>query len=341
MSRTQSTPTAKFVSRGVSRVLQNVERSEGLGARVRRSIGDEQVDYLDPFLLLDHFRGAAPAGFPDHPHRGFQTVTYMLPGSQGAFQHEDFNGHRGVLRGGDVQWMVAGRGVVHCELPADERTAEGLQLWVNLPAAQKLCAPSYQYLQSEQFPGASREGVRARVIAGSALGVSSPLATVTPTLYVHFSMATGSALEQALPADWNAFVYVFRGAGGCTVGPEGTAGQLVLPFQTALLDTRGTGVRIRACKTGSTGSAASASAEAETVELVLVAGLPLREPVARRGVFVMNTAKELAQAFEDLRTCRNGFEKYSGWESASWTAFRVKYAEQLRALEAGDQDDGY
>ncbi|KAF8393960.1 hypothetical protein HHK36_020162 [Tetracentron sinense] len=193
----------------VKKVLAKPQ-SEGDGAVVRRSIGRMELKNLDPFLMLDEFSVSAPAGFPDHPHRGFETVTYML---QGAFTHQDFSGHKGTIRTGDVQWMTAGRGIIHSEMPAGEGTQLGLQLWINLSSRDKMIEPRYQELLSEEIKKAEKDGVEVRVIAGESMGVRSPVYTRTPTMYLDFTLKPGTQLHQSVPEPWNSFVYIIEGAG--------------------------------------------------------------------------------------------------------------------------------
>ncbi|CAM9175324.1 unnamed protein product [Discosporangium mesarthrocarpum] len=162
-------------------VILSRKQSEGVGATVYRSIGSFSMRNFDPFLLLDEFETAKPAGFPDHPHRGFETVTYML---KGYVEHEDFCGHRGKIGPGSLQWMTAGKGIVHAEMPYGDEKGHGLQLWVNLRKSHKMCQPAYQELSAEDIPSVTKEGVTAIVIAGEALGVSSPVQTRTPTYYM-------------------------------------------------------------------------------------------------------------------------------------------------------------
>ncbi|KAF8388503.1 hypothetical protein HHK36_027176 [Tetracentron sinense] len=193
----------------VKRVLAKPQY-EGDGAVVRRSIGRIELKSLDPFLLLDEFTVSAPAGFPDHPHRGFETVTYML---QGAFTHQDFGGHKGTIRTGDVQWMTAGRGIVHSEMPVEEGTQRGLQLWINLSSKDKMIEPRYQDLLHEDIKKAEKDGVEVRVIAGESMGVQSPVYTRTPTMYLDFTLRPGAQLQQSIPESWNSFVYIIEGEG--------------------------------------------------------------------------------------------------------------------------------
>jgi len=201
----------KRALRQVHQVLLSVEQSEGVGARVRRSIGRPELHNFDPFLLLDEFKAGRPGGFPDHPHRGFETVTYILPSSVGCFEHEDFCGHKGIIGPGDLQWMTAGRGIVHCEMPLNTEVSHGLQLWVNLKSSDKMCPPAYQELKSEDVPKVTRDGVTAVVIAGEALGTCSKVYTRTPTHYIHFTMEPNTRLEQPIPHGWAAFAYTLNG----------------------------------------------------------------------------------------------------------------------------------
>ncbi|CEL95379.1 unnamed protein product [Vitrella brassicaformis CCMP3155] len=287
---------AAFTSRTVVKTVLSREQSEGMGARVRRSIGRPELPRFDPFLLLDEFNVGAPAGFPDHPHRGFETVTYIYPHSEGTFQHEDFCGHKGTIGAGDVQWMTAGRGIVHAEMPHDERKSQGLQLWVNLAAKDKMCEPAYQELTHKELAVAEKEGVKAIVIAGEALGAKSPIFTRVPTTYIHLIMQPGARLQQPLDPSHNAFVYTIQGIltiGGSDVGPHHT---VVLSA-----GDNTDGVEIVAGEAGG--------------QLVLLSGQPIGEPVVQHGPFVMNTDEDVQRTFMDYQLARNGFERAKGWQS--------------------------
>ncbi|XP_067663838.1 pirin-like isoform X2 [Haliotis asinina] len=288
---------ASNVTSGMSRkVILNVlsvEQDEGVGARVRRSVGRSELRNLDPFLMLDEFKVAAPAGFPDHPHRGFETVTYMLSGS---FRHEDFCGHKGVINAGDLQWMTAGKGVVHCEMPHGKQEGHGLQLWVNLAAKDKMVEPAYQELLDKNIPRSSKDGVTVKVIAGESYnGIKSPVYTRTPTLYLDFKLDPGASVSQPLPSRWTVFAYVLSGH-AIFGGSEGS------PHHTLVLG--GEGDRIDIENKGS-----------ETCHFVLIAGKPLNEPIVQHGPFVMTTQAEIRQAITDYQTGRNGFEKAASWSS--------------------------
>ncbi|KAH7860389.1 hypothetical protein Vadar_012888 [Vaccinium darrowii] len=286
---------------GVVKELRQVVRKflarpqhEGAGAIVRRSIGRFELKYFDPFLLLDEFSISAPSGFPDHPHRGFETVTYML---QGAVTHEDFEGHKGTIGVGDLQWMTAGRGIVHSEMPAAQGTQKGLQLWINLSSQHKMIEPRYQEMASKDIAEASKDGVKVRVIAGEALGIKSPVYTRTPTMYLDFTLKPGSHLEQPIPSSWNAFVYVLEGEGifGNSRSVPATAHHLLL---------LGCGDGLEVWNNSS-----------KALRFVLVGGEPLGEPVVQVGPFVMNSQEEIDQTIEDYENCINGFEKARDWRS--------------------------
>eukprot|EP00898_Chlorokybus_atmophyticus_P008563 jgi/Chlat1/8708/Chrsp89S08089 len=180
--------------RSVTKKFLSQEQSEGHGARVRRSIGRPELQNLDPFLLLDEFRVGLPGGFPDHPHRGFETVSYVIDG--GSFRHEDFAGNAGTIGPGDLQWMTAGRGIVHSEMPASQEPAHGLQLWVNLSSKDKMVPPAYQELKGSEVPKVSKDGITVAVIAGESLGTKSPVYTRTPTMYLDFTLDPGAQVTQ-------------------------------------------------------------------------------------------------------------------------------------------------
>ncbi|KAJ8560974.1 hypothetical protein K7X08_027164 [Anisodus acutangulus] len=267
---------------------------EGLGAVVRRSIGRFELRYFDPFLVLDEFSVSAPAGFPDHPHRGFETVTYML---QGAVTHEDFEGHKGTIEAGDIQWMTAGRGIVHSEMPATEGTQKGLQLWINLSSKYKMIQPRYQEISREDIVEAGKDGIKVRIIAGESLGAKSAIYTRTPTIYLDFTLKPGSHLQQPIPKSYNAFVYVLEGEG--IFGPHESA---VGAHNLLLLGGSGDGLE-------------AWNKSTKPLRFILVGGEPLDEPVAQLGPFVMTTQQEIDQTVEDFDNYINGFEKAKNWRS--------------------------
>ncbi|CAL5063758.1 unnamed protein product [Urochloa decumbens] len=279
---------------------------EGAGAVVRRSIGRFELRYFDPFLVLDEFSVSAPAGFPDHPHRGFETVTYML---EGAVTHEDFEGHRGTIKAGDVQWMTAGRGIVHSEMPAGPGTSKGLQLWVNLSSSNKMVEPGYQEIQSKDIASTSSDGVTVRVIAGNAMGARSPVRTRTPTMYLDFTVRPRAAVRQPVDASWNAFAYVLEGEGvfgsdRCGAPPVG-AHHLLLLGQGDVLE-------------------AWNKSDTSPLRFLLIAGEPIGEPVAQLGPFVMNTEEEIDMTVDDFERYANGFEKARHWRSQAMVALGLE-----------------
>ena len=279
-------------TRTVKRVVRGMPTSDGAGVKLTRVIGQSQLPDLDPFLLLDEFGTDKAedyiAGFPDHPHRGFETVTYML---DGRMRHRDNHGNEGVLVPGSVQWMTAGRGLVHSEMPEQqEGRMRGFQLWLNLPAREKMTAPKYQEFGPERIPTATPgKGVRVKVIAGRVDATSGPISQpATDPTYLDLALEPGAQFVHQLPPDHAAFLYVFEGA--VRIGTGATASTLKA-HELAVL-SEGEEIRIEGVTAGSDGKSARA---------ILVAGRPLREPVARYGPFVMNSREELSQAFEDFQ----------------------------------------
>ncbi|XP_048855128.1 pirin isoform X1 [Brienomyrus brachyistius] len=281
--------------RRVVKTVLSVEQEEGVGARVRRSIGRKELRNLDPFLMLDEFKVSKPAGFPDHPHRGFETVTYLL---QGVSAHEDNCGHSGRLGPGDLQWMTAGRGVVHAEMPVSDEPIHGLQLWVNLRAADKMVEPQYQEIKSSDVPKPSQGGVTVAVISGEGLGVKSKVYTRTPTTYLDFKLDSGAKHTQAVALGWTSFIYTLSGC--LHVGPD-MYQRKIDPHHTVVLDD---GDCVVVENKGS-----------ELCHFVLIAGEPINEPIVQRGPFVMNTEEEINQAIKDFRSGTNGFEGAKEWQS--------------------------
>jgi redox-sensitive bicupin YhaK (pirin superfamily) len=286
-------------TRTVAGIVNSIETLEGGGFLVRRPFPKASFSEFDPFLLLDEMgpMEVAPGeakGAPDHPHRGFETVTYLLSGDM---EHKDSRGHAGRLRPGDVQWMTAGAGVVHAEMPSREFARDGgrmhgFQLWVNLPKRDKMMNPRYQEIPNAQIPKAtSADGlVKVSVIAGEAMGEKAVIETRTPIIYLHYRIEPGGAATQHVPAAYNAFAYVVEGE-----GLFGAESERVEDGQMVLFAQDGDEVRIE--------NPADAKA---TLEVLLIAGVPLNEPVARYGPFVMNTQAEIRQAFEDYQQGRMG-----------------------------------
>jgi redox-sensitive bicupin YhaK (pirin superfamily) len=274
--------------RSVERLIAGTPTSDGAGVKLTRVLSQPLQRRLDPYLMLDAFGSDDPqdylAGFPDHPHRGFETITYMIAGR---IRHRDSAGHEGLVHDGGVQWMTAGRGVIHSETP--EQTAgrmEGFQLWLNLPAGDKMCEPSYRDLEAADIPTLERPGVAVRVIAGASHGVAGAVQRpATQPLYLDVHLDASARFEQALPETHNAFVYVYRGAVqlGTTVVPE---------RRMAILANRGDGVSLHVLD--------------RPARALLIAGAPLHEPIAQYGPFVMNNEEQLRQAVRDYRAGRLG-----------------------------------
>ncbi len=273
-------------ARGVERVVAGQYVMDGAGVKINRVLTSTLQRRLDPFLMLDAFgsdkAGDYIAGFPEHPHRGFETVTYMLAGRM---RHRDSAGNEGLVTDGGVQWMTAGRGVIHSEMPEqNEGLMEGFQLWLNLPAKDKMMAPWYRDIPNEQVPRFTLDsGATVQVIAGASHGVAGAVQREgTEPLYLDIELPEGAIFEQALPAGHNAFIYVFRGE--AVVGGKGVPQTRMAIFDNA---EGADGVVIKA---------------ARPTRLLLIAGRPLKEAIAQYGPFVMNTQAELQQAVEDFRS---------------------------------------
>ena len=277
--------TTSSDSRTVLKVVRGRAASDGAGVKLMRVIGGPALPDLDPFLMLDEFRSDEAAdyvaGFPDHPHRGFETVTYMLAGRM---RHGDHKGNVGLLRPGSVQWMTAGRGIIHSEMPEQEDGLMwGFQLWVNLPARDKMIEPRYQEFAPEAIPEAVFDGARVRVIAGRVGDVEGPVrAVATEPLYVDVALSPNAAFDVPVTAGHAAFAYVFEGA-------VEIAGKVVNRGELAVLGD---------------GTAVSLKTSGEAGRLILVAGKPLREPVAKYGPFVMNTQQQIREAITDFNEGR-------------------------------------
>lgn len=272
--------------RKVESLVQGIQTWDGAGVRLTRVLTQQLQRRLDPFLMLDAFRNENPddyiGGFPDHPHRGFETVTYMIAGRM---RHRDNAGHEGLLGPGGAQWMTAGSGLIHSELPEQEEgLMEGFQLWINLPAKNKMSAPSYRDIPAQAIPEfAAAGGVRVRVIAGSSHGVDGAVQRPdTEPLYLDVHLPAGGRFVQPVAAGHNALAYVYRGSvdiGGTPVGDR----------QMAILANEGAEIGVEA---------------GQESRLLIIAGKPLKEPIAQYGPFVMNTAEEIRQTLLDYQAGR-------------------------------------
>ena len=276
-------------NRRVERIVPAVATSDGAGVRLKRSIGTRGLDYLDPFLLLDEFRSDRPddyiAGFPPHPHRGFETVTYMLAGEM---QHRDHKGNEGNLTAGSVQWMTAGRGIVHSEMPKQQDGLMwGFQLWVNLPRAAQMCEPRYQDIPPEAVPVVGDDdGTRVKVLVGEVFGQRGPVQGIaTDPLYLDVELAPDAELAVPVARGHTAFAYPFDGSGLIGITSD-DAGISVEPSSVVLL---GAGDQLLA-RAGPAG-----------LRFLVLAARPLHEPMVRSGPFVLSTQEELIQAFKDHR----------------------------------------
>jgi redox-sensitive bicupin YhaK (pirin superfamily) len=296
---TTEQPARIAAARSVARAVQAVDSLEGAGFLVHRPFPTRMLSHFDPFLLLDQFGpveyGPGEAvGAPDHPHRGFETVTYILEGRN---YHEDSQGHSGILGPGDVQWMTAGSGIVHSEVPEAEfsRTGgrmNGFQLWVNLPTRDKMMNPRYQEVPTDRIPVATTSdgAVTVRVIAGEALGARAVIDTRTPIMYLHYTLQPGATVAQPVPADFNVFAYVIDG--------EGTFG--------ADQQRRGHGQMVIFDRDGDVVEMSAPTDAQQPLNVLLIGGVPINEPIARYGPFVMNTEQEIRQAINDYRDGKMG-----------------------------------
>lgn len=280
--------STQLKSRSVERIIEGIATSDGAGVKLTRVVSGTLHQRLDPFLMLDAFSSDNPddyiGGFPDHPHRGFETVTYMLAGKM---RHNDSTGNEGMLSSGGVQWMTAARGVIHSEIPEQEDgLMEGFQLWLNLPAQKKMGERWYKDFPSDSIPEyVTPQGVTVRVIAGSSNAVQGAVTReFTEPLYLDIHMPAGAQFSTALPSTHNAFFYVYRGA---------------VKVETETVETRRMGILSNASDADGVTFTAS-----QPARLILIAGKPLNEPIVQYGPFVMNTQQEINQALDDFRSGR-------------------------------------
>ena len=288
--------------RSVSKIIKSETTQDGEGVTLNRSFPNNFISEFDPFLLLDEMgptdiKPGKQKGFPDHPHRGFETVTYLL---EGKFEHKDSQDHAGTISAGDVQWMTAGSGVIHSEMPEKEFSKNGgrlhgFQLWVNLPKSKKMMKPRYQEIPQSKIPtGTTKDGnVTVKVIAGESLGAKAVIDTITPIMYLHFKLEPGSRIVQPIPEEYNVFAYVIKGKGVFEQGNNNN--KIVERGNLVIFDKDGKNVYIQTVE------------DLEMpLELLLIGGIPLNESIARYGPFVMNTQQEIYQAIEDYRSGKLG-----------------------------------
>eukprot|EP00834_Sanchytrium_tribonematis_P004221 NODE_195_length_13287_cov_0.482484.p7 type:complete len:286 gc:universal NODE_195_length_13287_cov_0.482484:7531-6674(-) len=278
--------------RKIAKVIEGKWQAEGVGAKVIRSVGSAGFSRCDPFLMLDEFHVKKPAGFPTHPHRGFETLTYMLSGS---FQHEDFLGNKGKIHPGDFQYMTAGRGILHSEQPLTD-DAHGLQLWINLPKDKKLVEPRYQDQVASNIPQTVIGDAKIKVIAGEAGDVSAVVFTYTPMVFL--DVVLEGKVDLPVRNDFDGFLYILEG--DCTIDDK-----VYKPHHTLVLNA-----------TEQNSDIGTISISSAKSRLVLVAGVPINEPIAQRGPFVMNSSAEIEQAIDDFYQYKNGFEKGNGFQAS-------------------------
>ncbi|VEU19770.1 DEKNAAC100775 [Brettanomyces naardenensis] len=302
--------------RSILKILYAREQAEGVGAKVRRSIGTIGMRHFTPFLMLDHFNVAKGAGFPDHPHRGQETVTLLMKGSM---LHEDFTGSSGVLRPGDLQFMTAGRGVCHSEMPysPDGENVVGMQLWVDLPRELKNSEPRYRDLRREEIPVVTpNDKVKVSVISGKSYGTESVKELAyTPIEYYHFTVKPGGEFEQKVPKDFNAFVYLLD-------GELEIDGQKVPKFNAVFFERDGDSIKGKVPEDG------------KESNFVLLAGKVLDQPIVQYGPFVETSNEEISQAFSDYQRAANGFERAKGWESKIGSGVTPEIYEEIKNKEA-------
>ncbi|KEY74645.1 hypothetical protein S7711_08412 [Stachybotrys chartarum IBT 7711] len=291
--------------RAIGKIFTAIEQAEGAGDRIRRSIGTMHQRNFSPFLMFDHMADSNGAGFPDHPHRGQETVTYILKGS---IEHEDFVGNKGVLHAGDLQFMTAGRGIMHSEQPlpdADGKPGVGFQLWVDLPENLKMCEPRYRDLRAKEIPHAHLDDgkVLVKVISGKSGDINGVKdLAYTPVWYLDVEIQPGGSLVQPLPQGWNAFSYVYGGSADF-VAESGTQ-KRAEQYDTVIFKAGGDAVGIRVAED------AAASAH-----ILIIAGQILDQPIVQHGPFVSTTVEGIEKAFEDFYGSKNGFERARGWRS--------------------------
>ena len=286
--------------RSVSKIIKSEATQDGEDVTLNRSFPNQYISEFDPFLLLDeigpiNIKPGKQKGFPDHPHRGFETVTYLL---EGKFEHKDSQGHAGIINSGDVQLMTAGSGVIHSEMPEKEFSKNGgklhgFQLWVNLPKSSKMMKPRYQEILQSKIPiGTTKDdNITVKVIAGESLGAKAIINTITPIIYLHFKLERGSRIVQPVPKEYNVFAYVIQGKGVF----EPSDSNKVERGNLVIFDTDGKEVYIQAVEDSKI-----------PFEVLLIGGIPLREPITRYGPFVMNTQQEIYKAIEDYRNGKFG-----------------------------------
>jgi quercetin 2,3-dioxygenase len=295
--------------RAIRFTFQAIEQSEGVGARVRRSIGTPKLRNLSPFLMLDHFTTYPGAGFPDHPHRGQETITYLM---SGAVDHEDFAGNKGTIWPGDLQFMTAGRGIMHAEMPRDMGDGTpnvGMQLWVDLPENLKTVEPRYRDLRAKEIPQVETDNgkVQIKVISGRSHGVDSVRdLAYTPVWIFDVTLRPGGKITQELPKDWNAFAYTLSGVVSFANGAKSESMKTVTPYHNVVFENDGKSDAV---------TAEVEEGASEEARFILFAGQPLDQQVVQYGPFVLNSREGVMEAMRDFQSHSNGFERAKGWRS--------------------------
>ncbi|KAJ5732812.1 hypothetical protein N7493_004293 [Penicillium malachiteum] len=296
--------TNMSTARAIRQVFLAIEQAEGAGARVRRSIGTAKLRNFSPFLMLDHFTIGKGAGFPDHPHRGQETITYLL---SGGVDHEDFAGNKGTIGPGDLQFMTAGRGIMHAEMPHENPDGSpnvGMQLWVDLPKKLKMCEPRYRDLRASEIPIATVDDgrVTVKVISGQSHGVDSVRdLAYTPVWILDVTIRPGGRISQPLPQGWNTFAYTLSGS---AIFGSNDSTQVVKEFHNVVFEQAGDLIE----------ASVPDNADSEA-RFLIVSGQPLDQKVVQYGPFVLSSQEEVYQAMMDYQTASNGFEKSRGWQS--------------------------
>jgi quercetin 2,3-dioxygenase len=297
------------IPRAIRLTFVALEQTEGVGARIRRSIGTPKLRHLSPFLMLDHFTVYPGAGFPDHPHRGQETITYLL---SGAADHEDFAGNKGTIWAGDLQFMTAGRGIIHAEMSRDMGDGSpgiGMQLWVDLPEKLKTVEPRYRDLRAKDIPQVTTDDgrVRVKVISGKSEGVDSVRdLAYTPVWILDVTVQPGGKITQALPAAWNAFAYTLSGVVSFSDGVDPQHTKSITPYHNVVFENDGAADVV---------TAEVEEGAAEEARFILFAGLPLEQQVVQHGPFVLNSREGVMEAMRDYQSNSNGFERAKGWRS--------------------------
>jgi quercetin 2,3-dioxygenase len=307
ISNSDNAPINYKSIRSILKIAKSEPTQDGEGVALNRAFPNSFISEFDPFLLLDEMgpmeiKPEKQKGFPNHPHRGFETVTYLL---EGKFEHKDSQGHAGTIGAGDIQWMTAGSGVIHSEMPEKEFSKNGgklhgFQLWVNLPKKNKMMKPRYQEIPQSKIPtGTNKDGnVTVKVIAGESLGAKAVIDTITPIMYLHFKIEPGASIVQSVSDEYNVFAYVTKGKGlfeQSNNNNNNNSNKIIERGHLIIFAKDGKEVYIQATKDSK-----------DPFELLLIGGIPIREPIARYGPFVMNTQQEIYQAIEDYRNGRLG-----------------------------------